>query len=395
MTTFALYAVIAIALVFDFVNGFHDAANSIATVVATRVLTPLQAVVWAASFNFIAFAVFGTKVASAIAKGVVDQKIISIGVIFAALMGAVFWNVLTAWLGLPSSSSHALVGGIVGAGVAKAGGHVIIIEGLRKIGVFIIYSPLVGVALGFTLMIVVTWLVVGLLRPNGVPRILSQLATACILGLVLSFAGFALVHAIRRQHGHLNTTMVIAVAAVVAVLFMIALQRLRKPSQANKSFRVMQLFSAAAFSLGHGANDAQKTMGIILALLIAAKKVDAGADVPTWVVLSAHTAIGLGTLFGGWRIVRTMGTKLTKLQPMGGVCAETAAALTLFFTSAKGIPVSTTHTITGSIVGVGTSNRLSAVNWGVARRVLWAWILTIPGSALVAAAVYWAVHAVS
>jgi inorganic phosphate transporter, PiT family len=224
---------------------------------------------------------------------------------------------------------------------------------------------------------------------------LAQLATACILGLVLSFAGFALVHAVRRQHGHLNTTMVIAVAAVVAVVFMIALQRLRKPSQANKSFRVMQLFSAAAFSLGHGANDAQKTMGIILALLIAAKKVGAQADVPTWVVLSAHTAIGLGTLFGGWRIVRTMGTKLTKLQPMGGVCAETAAALTLFFTSAKGIPVSTTHTITGSIVGVGTSNRLSAVNWGVARKVLWAWILTIPGSALVAAAVYWAVHAVS
>lgn len=395
MTTFALYAVIGIALIFDFVNGFHDAANSIATVVATRVLTPLQAVVWAASFNFIAFTVFGTKVASAIAKGVVDQKIISIGVIFAALMGAVFWNVLTAWLGLPSSSSHALVGGMVGAGIAKAGGHVVIIEGLRKIGVFIIYSPLVGVALGFTLMVLVTWLIVGLLRPNGVPRLLSQLATSCLLGLGLAYAGLALFNALTENKGGINSTTVVLIGAAVAVVFMIALQRLRKPSQANKSFRVMQLFSAAAFSLGHGANDAQKTMGIILALLIAAKKVGPKADVPTWVVLSAHTAIGLGTLFGGWRIVRTMGTKLTKLQPMGGVCAETAAALTLFFTSAKGIPVSTTHTITGSIVGVGTSNRLSAVNWGVARRVLWAWILTIPGSALVAALVYWAITAIS
>ncbi len=395
MTNLAIYAVIAIALMFDFVNGFHDAANSIATVVATRVLTPLKAVIWAASFNTIAFAVFGTKVASAIAKGVVNQKIISIGVIFAALMGAIFWNVLTAWLGLPSSSSHALVGGMVGAGVAKAGGHVIIIEGLRKIGVFIIYSPLVGVALGFTLMTLVTWLIVGLLRPNGVPRIFSQIVTGAILGAATSYAGFALFHSVTRSHRALPTPVVLIVAAILAAMFVVALQQLRKPSQANKSFRVMQLFSAAAFSLGHGANDAQKTMGIILALLIASGKLGAKAEVPLWVVLSAHAAIGLGTMFGGWRIVRTMGTKLTKLQPMGGVCAETAAALTLFFTSAKGIPVSTTHTITGSIVGVGTSNRLSAVNWGVARRVLWAWILTIPGSALVAALVYWAISAVS
>jgi inorganic phosphate transporter, PiT family len=388
MTTFALWAVIAIALIFDFVNGFHDAANSIATVVATRVLTPVQAVIWAASFNFIAFKVFGTKVASAIAKGVVDQKIISIAVIFAALMGAVFWNVLTAWMGLPSSSSHALVGGMVGAGVAKAGGHVVIIEGLRKIGVFILYSPLVGLALAFTLMVLVTWLVVGLLRPNGVPRFLSQLGTSLLLGLVTAYAGFGLYHAIGHKHGALMSPALLIVAGLVAIVLMIALQTLRKPSQANKSFRVMQLFSAAAFSLGHGANDAQKTMGIIFALLIASGKVSAKGEVPFWVVLSAHTAIGIGTLFGGWRIVRTMGTKLTKLQPMGGVCAETAAALTLFFTSAKGIPVSTTHTITGSIVGVGTSNRLNAVNWGIARRVVWAWILTIPGAALVAALVF-------
>jgi inorganic phosphate transporter, PiT family len=392
MTTFAFWAVVAFALIFDFVNGFHDAANSIATVVATRVLTPVQAVIWAASFNFIAFKVFGTKVAAAIAKGVVDQKIISIAVIFAALMGAVFWNVLTAWMGLPSSSSHALVGGMVGAGVAKAGGHVVIIEGLRKIGVFILYSPLVGLALGFTLMVLVTWLVVGVLRPKGVPRLLSQLGTSLLLGLVAAYTVVWLYHALGHKHGALMSPTLIIVAAIMAVVFMIALQSLRKPSQANKSFRVMQLFSAAAFSLGHGANDAQKTMGIILALLIASGRAQKGADVPYWVVLSAHTAIGIGTLFGGWRIVRTMGTKLTKLQPMGGVCAESAAAITLFFTSAKGIPVSTTHTITGAIVGVGTSNRLNAVNWGIARRVVWAWILTIPGSALVAALVFKLVH---
>jgi inorganic phosphate transporter, PiT family len=385
MTNFAIYAVIAIALMFDFVNGFHDAANSIATVVATRVLTPLQAVIWAAAFNFIAFKVFGTKVAAAIAKGVVDQKIISIAVIFAALMGAIFWNILTAWMGLPSSSSHALVGGMVGAGVAKAGGHVVILEGLRKIGVFILYSPLVGLALGFTLMVLVTWLVVGVLRPNGVPRFLSQLGTSLLLGLLTAYAGFGLYHAIGKKHGALMSPTLIIVAAVAAVVFMVALQSLRRPGQANKSFRVMQLFSAAAFSLGHGANDAQKTMGIILALLIASGKVSAKADPPYWVVLSAHTAIGIGTLFGGWRIVRTMGTKLTKLQPMGGVCAETAAAITLFFTSAKGIPVSTTHTITGAIVGVGSARRLSAVRWKIAGRVVIAWIVTIPGAALIAA----------
>jgi inorganic phosphate transporter, PiT family len=392
MTTFAFWAVVAFALLFDFVNGFHDAANSIATVVATRVLTPVQAVIWAASFNFIAFKVFGTRVAAAIAKGVVDQKIIHVGVIFAALMGAVVWNVLTAWLGLPSSSSHALVGGMVGAGVAKAGGHVVIIAGLRKIGVFILYSPLIGLALGFTLMVLVTWLVVGVLRPNGVPRLLSQLGTSLLLGLVVAYASFGLYHSIGHKHGALMSPALLIVAGLVAVVLLIALQSLRKPSQANKSFRVMQLFSAAAFSLGHGANDAQKTMGIIFALMIATGRASAKGDPPYWVVLAAHTAIGIGTLFGGWRIVRTMGTKLTKLQPMGGVCAETAAAITLFFTSAKGIPVSTTHTITGAIVGVGTSKRLNAVNWGIARRVVWAWILTIPGSALVAALVFKLIH---
>jgi PiT family inorganic phosphate transporter len=324
---FLLYAVIAIALVFDFVNGFHDAANSIATIVATRVLSPLKAVIWAAFWNFVAFAVLGTEVAKVIAKGVVHADTISIGLVFAGLIGAIFWNVLTAWLGLPSSSSHALVGGLVGAAIAKSGGHSIILDGLQKTGVFIIYSPLIGLVLGFSLMVLVMWLV----------------------------------------------------------------HRVKAVRTTNRVFRVMQLASAAAFSLGHGANDAQKTMGIIFALLIGAQRVSPDAEIPLWVVLSAHTAIGLGTLFGGWKIVKTMGNKLTRLQPMGGVCAESAAAATLFFASAHGIPVSTTHTITGAIVGVGSTQRLSAVRWGVARRVVWAWVLTIPGSALVAALTYWIV----
>ena len=324
MESFLLYLVIAVALGFDFVNGFHDAANSIATVVATRVLSPRIAVAWAAAFNFIAFLIFGTEVATTIAKDVVEPSVQSIGVIFAALVGAIIWNILTAILGLPSSSSHALVGGMMGAGMAKGGTHVLIGSGLRRIGVFIVYSPLVGLALAFSVTILITWLV----------------------------------------------------------------HRSRRPRVVNRTFRSLQLVSAALFSLGHGANDAQKTMGIILALLIAGGKVNAGSDVPTWVVLSAHTAIGLGTLFGGWRIVRTMGTKLTKLQPVGGVAAESSAAAVLFFVSAKGIPVSTTHTITGAIVGVGSANRLSAVRWGVARRVAWAWVFTIPGAAIMAAATY-------
>jgi PiT family inorganic phosphate transporter len=312
--------VIATALAFDFVNGFHDAANSIATIVSTRVLKPFQAVVWAAFFNFIAFGIFGTAVASTIAKGVVQPDVISIGVIFAGLVGAITWNIVTAYLGLPSSSSHALVGGLVGAAVAKAGWDAVIFEGLQTIGVFIVYSPLIGLALAFVLIIGIMWLV----------------------------------------------------------------HRSRRPHTVDRSFRVLQLGSAAAFSLGHGANDAQKTMGIILALLIAAGLVAPDGEVPIWVVLSAHTAIGLGTLTGGWRIVKTMGSKITRLQPSGGVAAETAAAATLFATSAAGIPVSTTHTITGAIVGVGATRRLSAVRWGVARRVVLAWVLTIPGAFAVA-----------
>jgi len=308
--------VIAVALGFDYVNGFHDAANSIATVVSTRVLSPRQAVLWAAFFNFAAFLVFGTKVASTIANDVVAQDVLSIGVIFAGLVGAISWDLITFVFGLPTSSSHALVGGIAGAAVAKAGFAVLIGEGLRKIGVFIILSPLIGLAIGFILTLVIFWV----------------------------------------------------------------FHRYENIDRLNRGFRIGQLFSAAAFSLGHGANDAQKTMGVILALLIASGHVAAGAPIPLWVVLSAHIAIALGTLTGGWRIVKTMGSKITRLQPVGGVAAESGAAMTLFATSAAGIPVSTTHTITGAIVGVGAARRLSAVRWGVAGRVVWAWVLTIPGA---------------
>ncbi len=308
--------VIVVALGFDFVNGFHDAANSIATVVSTRVLTPRAAVAWAAFFNFAAFLVFGTHVATTIAKDVVNQDALSIGIVFAGLVGAIGWDLVTFYLGLPTSSSHALVGGIAGAAVAAKGWDVLVSTGLRKIGVFIVLSPLIGLALGLITSVVVMW--------------------------------------VFHRYTHVE--------------------------KLNRGFRRGQLISAAAFSLGHGANDAQKTMGIILAVLIASNHLPAGSDVPLWVVLAAHTAIGLGTMSGGWRIVKTMGSKITRLQPLGGVCAESAAAATLFFTSSAGIPVSTTHTITGAIVGVGATRRLSAVRWGVASRVVWAWVLTIPGA---------------
>jgi inorganic phosphate transporter, PiT family len=327
----ALVLIVGVALAFDFFNGFHDAANSIATVVSTRVLTPRLAVVWAAFFNFVAFLVFGTKVASTIAKDVVQPNVLSNGVIFAGLIGAIAWDVITWYVGLPTSSSHALVGGMAGAAVASAGWASLIGSGLQVIAVFIVLSPIVGFLLGFTIMVAVYWL----------------------------------------------------------------FHRYRRVDNLNKGFRRMQLVSAAAFSLGHGANDAQKTMGVILALLIANGVVPATADVPLWVVLAAHTAIGLGTLLGGWRIVHTMGSKITKLQPVQGMSAELGAAGTLFFTSAAGIPVSTTHTITGGIVGTGTTQRLSAVRWGIAGRVVWAWLLTIPGAFVVAWLVFQVVRAVT
>jgi PiT family inorganic phosphate transporter len=322
---FALVAVVVIALIFDYTNGFHDAANSIATVVSTRVLTPRLAVLWAAFWNFVAFLVFKTKVADTIAKGIVSPKsgALTIGVVFAGLIGAITWNLVTFYFGLPTSSSHALVGGIAGAAVARAGFHVLLLNKIREIGAFIILAPLIGLALGLMTTLLIFWLT----------------------------------HRVKRLRA------------------------------LNSGFRAGQLLSSAAFSLGHGANDAQKTMGIILALLIATGHASKTADVPLWVVLSAHTAIGLGTLSGGWRIVKTMGSKITRLQPVGGFAAESAAATTLFFTAANGIPVSTTHTIAGAIVGVGATQRLSAVRWGVASQVVWAWVLTIPGAFSVAAVI--------
>ncbi len=328
-----------LALVFDYINGFHDAANSIATVVSTRVLSPGLAVIWAAFFNFIAFAVFGTRVAKSIGDGVrmdLIEQDLRLYVLLAALLGAIIWNLITWYLGLPTSSSHALLGGYAGAGIAAYGG----VSGLLKEDVwlrtlkFIVLSPLVGMLLGFTLMVLVFWI-------------------------------------FRRSSA----------------------------TKVDGVFRRGQLFSAAAFSLGHGGNDAQKTMGIITAVLTAggvwgmAYKPDGTMpEVPTTVVLAAHAAIALGTLSGGWRIVRTMGTRITKLKPVGGFCAETAAALTLAYVTVTGTPVSTTHTITGSIVGVGATRRLSAVKWGVAGRIVWAWILTIPAAAFVAAVSFWIVE---
>ncbi len=311
--------IVLVALAFDYINGFHDAANSIATVVSTRVLTPSQAVVWAAFFNFIAFLFFGLKVATTIGKDVVKTDAINENVVLAGLIGAISWNLITWYLGLPSSSSHALVGGFVGAGLAYKGIDAIILHGVGRIGVFIIVSPVVGMFVGLTIIVIISWL----------------------------FRGFS-------------------------------------QGQVRKWFSIGQLASAAAFSLGHGANDAQKTMGIIAVLLFTSGYLGPEFYVPLWVVLAAHLAIALGTLSGGWRIVRTMGLRITKLQTYQGFSAEAAAAGTLFTTAALGIPVSTTHTIAGAIMGVGSVQRLSAVRWGIAGQMMWAWVLTIPMSALVA-----------
>ncbi len=311
--------IILVALVFDFINGFHDAANSIATVVSTRVLSPRQAVAWAAFFNFVAAFGFGVNVAKTVGKGVVEAAVVDHWVILAGLTGAILWDLITWYYGLPTSSSHALIGGFAGAAVVKAGFGALIPSGLGKIMVFIVLSPLLGLVLGFFLMVGVYWI-------------------------------------FRRA----------------------------SPSRVDGLFRRLQLLSAAAYSLGHGTNDAQKTMGIIGILLFSAGYLGPEFYVPFWVVLAAHAAMGLGTFAGGWRIVKTMGMRLTKLRPVGGFCAESAGALMLIGTAVGGIPVSTTHTIAGSIVGVGATQRLSAVRWGLAGRIVWAWILTIPLSALLA-----------
>jgi PiT family inorganic phosphate transporter len=323
--------VVVLALAFDFTNGIHDAANSIATIVSTRVLTPLQAVVWAAFFNFVAAYVFGIHVAMTIGKGVVHPEVVDTLMILSGLLGAILWNLTTWRLGLPTSSSHALIGGLAGAAIVKAGFGAIIVSGILKIAAFIVLSPLIGLVLGL----------------------------AMGLGMTLLF-------------------------------------RNARPARVDRLFRKGQLCSAALYSLGHGTNDAQKTMGIIALLLYSSVwKQESFTDIPFWIVLICHTAMGLGTLIGGWRIVKTMGTKITRLNPFGGFCAETGAAATLIATAAAGIPVSTTHTITGSIVGYGAMRRLSAVRWGVAGNIVWAWILTIPVSGCIGALTYLAVSAVA
>ena len=317
---------VALALAFDFMNGFHDAANSIATVVSTGVLKPTQAVVFAAFFNFVAIFIFHLSVAATVGKGIVQPGVVDVHVVFGALVGAISWNVITWYYGIPSSSSHALIGGIVGAVIAKAGTGALVSAGILKTVTFIFVSPLLGFVLGSLMMV------------------------------------------------------------LVANIF-----RHTRPSKVDKWFRRLQLVSAGAYSLGHGGNDAQKTIGIIWMLLMATGYASATeTSPPTWVIVCCYMAIGFGTMFGGWRIVKTMGQKITKLKPVGGFCAETGGALTLFIATGLGIPVSTTHTITGAIVGVGSTQRASAVRWGVAGNIIWAWIFTIPASAFVAAVAYWA-----
>ena len=324
MLTLVLVVILA-ALVFEFINGFHDTANSIATVVATKVLSPGWAVMLAAGMNLIG-ALTGTAVALTIANGLLNTSVVEVTpqVILCALLGGIVWNLITWWKGLPSSSSHALIGGLVGAAVAKAGTGALVGNGLLKTVVFIVVSPLLGLILGSLMMVIVGW---------------TFFRTP--------------------------------------------------PSRVDRWFRRLQLASASLYSLGHGGNDAQKTIGIIWMLLIASGHVAAGGEPPIWVIVSCYVAIGMGTLFGGWRIVRTMGQKITKLKPVGGFCAETGGAITLFIASALGVPVSTTHTITGAIVGVGSARKMSAVRWGVAGNIVWAWVLTIPASAFMSAIAWW------
>jgi PiT family inorganic phosphate transporter len=320
---------VVVALLFDFMNGFHDAANSIATIVSTRVLKPHQAVIWASAFNFLAYFLFQLKVASTIGKGTIDPSIVDHYVIFGALVGAIIWNIITWYYGIPSSSSHALVGGLVGTALAKAGIDGLITAGVLKIIAFIFVAPFLGFVIGGSLMVMVSWI--------------------C---------------------------------------------RNMAPRKVDKSFRRLQLLSAAAYSLGHGGNDAQKTVGIIWMLLIAAGMSDPHAAIPGWVVFACYSAMGLGTMFGGWRIVKTMGNRITKLNQARGFCANSGGAITLFMATALGVPVSTTHTITGAIAGVGSTRGARRVRWGVAGGIVWAWILTIPCSAAMAAVAWYIGHQV-
>lgn len=391
-----LITIIALALIFDYINGFHDAANSIATVVSTKVLTPVQAVVWAAVFNFVAFFIFKEHgVANTIAN-TVKQEFITLPVVFSGLVAAIIWNLFTWWFGIPSSSSHALIGGFAGAAVAHAGIYSINAEPVLLIIGFIFLAPVIGMVAAF---IISLWFI-NSFRKGHLPKIISIAVIALvviILGATLETDNAKIVshydnYYLRVIFYHANFKWVLmGFILLVMAIFTFFLNTLNTV-KAHKWFKRLQLVSSAAFSLGHGGNDAQKVMGIITAALIAHGTIATFEEMPVWVPLSCYSAIAIGTLSGGWKIIKTMGTKITKVTPFEGVAAETAGALTLFLTESLKIPVSSTHTIAGSIVGVGATKRLSAVRWGITVHLVWAWIITIPITALLAALIYYIVH---
>jgi len=388
-----LVIVIILALIFDYINGFHDAANSIATVVSTKVLTPFQAVLWAALFNFVAFFIFKDHgVANTIAK-TVKQEFITMPVVCSGLIAAIAWNLLTWWFGIPSSSSHTLIGGFAGAAIAHAGVNSVNPDPVFKTVGFIFIAPIIGMVMAYIISI---WFI-NSFRKGPAPKIIS----AFVILAVIIFLANALEFDEAQLKTHYNSYflkvvlygknfkwILLSTILIALAIFTFYLNSLNT-AKANKMFKRFQLLSSAAFSIGHGGNDAQKVMGIITAALIANGNIAAFDQMPIWVPLACYTSIALGTMSGGWKIIKTMGTKITKVTPFEGVAAETAGAITLFVTEALKIPVSTTHTITGSIIGVGATKRLSAVRWGVTFNLLWAWILTIPVSAFLAACIYW------
>jgi PiT family inorganic phosphate transporter len=396
MTSF-LITIIVLALIFDYINGFHDAANSIATVVSTKVLTPFQAVLWAALFNFVAFFIFTEhNIAGAVSK-TVKPDFVTLEVIFSGLIAAIIWNLLTWWSGIPSSSSHTLMGGFAGAAIAHAGSFNVINSPIViKTVAFIVLAPLIGMIMAF---IISLWFISSFRKGWG-PKIFSFLI---IVGVILFLSAVIVTDPAKLKssysgyimkvifHGQNFKWLLLGLIILIMAVFTLYLGGLNSV-KSHKWFKKLQLVSSAVFSIGHGGNDAQKVMGIITAALISGHVISDFKDMPNWVPLACYTAIGLGTMSGGWKIIKTMGTKITKVTPFEGVAAETAGAITLFVTEALKVPVSTTHTITGSIMGVGATKRLSAVRWGVTFNLIWAWILTIPVSGLLAAGVYYIVH---
>lgn len=391
-----LIITIALALIFDYINGFHDAANSIATIVSTKVLTPFQAVVWAAVFNFVAFFIFKEHgVANTIAN-TVKHEFITLAVVFAGLVAAIIWNLFTWWFGIPSSSSHALIGGFAGAAIAHAGFTSVNPEPIIKIAAFIFIAPLIGMIMAY---IISLWFL-NSFRKGNTPKIISLAIIGILFVFLANFLEFDKSKIITHYDSYFLNVLfyspnfkwvLLAFIILVMAVFTFFLNTLNT-ARANKWFKKLQLVSSAAFSIGHGGNDAQKVMGIITAALIAHGTIGSFEEMPVWVPLSCYSAIAIGTLSGGWKIIKTMGTKITKVTPFEGVAAETAGAITLFVTEFLKIPVSSTHTIAGSIIGVGATKRLSAVRWGITVNLLWAWIITIPISALLAALVYFIYH---